>query len=162
MVVEQMINMPSSEAETLQNSGAMKKWQEDLNNRLQISKSSAEGFEVEIQEDTEKGNFLPKVIHMQHGVSRDYLFNPDFFATKDYAHMQKLGSKLEGLLEEGAYVRRGEKQMPVETFKEAREWLMKEAKKGQKIQRYKIYLSTSQTRLGLPMKGQSTCQVNGY
>ncbi|MEE8220841.1 MAG: DNA gyrase subunit B, partial [Woeseiaceae bacterium] len=38
---------------------------------------------------------------------------------------------------EGAYVARGDKRMAINSFDEAVEWLMNEARKGQTIQRYK-------------------------
>ncbi|MFC1685343.1 DNA gyrase subunit B, partial [Pseudomonadota bacterium] len=41
------------------------------------------------------------------------------------------------LLSEEAYIQRGERSKPVATFKEALDWLMDEAKRGQHIQRYK-------------------------
>ncbi|MBT8086470.1 MAG: hypothetical protein KJO46_00480 [Gammaproteobacteria bacterium] len=48
-----------------------------------------------------------------------------------------LAEKLGDLLSEGAYVRRGERELPVETFSDAMDWLMSEARRGQSIQRYK-------------------------
>ena len=44
---------------------------------------------------------------------------------------------LNGLLGQGAYVERGEKREQIETFSEAVDWLMNEARRGQSIQRYK-------------------------
>jgi DNA gyrase subunit B len=51
--------------------------------------------------------------------------------------MRRLHDRLEGLLGEGAYVRRGDKIQAVASFKEAMDWLLGEAKRGQSIQRYK-------------------------
>jgi DNA gyrase subunit B len=48
-----------------------------------------------------------------------------------------LAGKLSGLLGDGAFVRRGERQTPVTKFSEAMDWLMSEARRGQSIQRYK-------------------------
>ena len=41
------------------------------------------------------------------------------------------------LLSEGAFVKRGEREQPIESFAEAVDWLMSEARRGQSIQRYK-------------------------
>ena len=40
-------------------------------------------------------------------------------------------------MDEGAYVKRGEKVKPITEFEEALNWLMAESKRGQYIQRYK-------------------------
>jgi DNA gyrase subunit B len=41
------------------------------------------------------------------------------------------------LIGAGAYVERGDKRMNIESFAEAIDWLMSEARKGQSVQRYK-------------------------
>ena len=41
------------------------------------------------------------------------------------------------MFSEGSYMQMGERQHPVLNFKQAFEWMMKEIKKGQHIQRYK-------------------------
>ena len=51
--------------------------------------------------------------------------------------MIEFGEKVNDLLDKGAYVQRGERTQPVESFKESFEWLMTQAKKGQAISRYK-------------------------
>lgn len=51
--------------------------------------------------------------------------------------MVALGEKLDGLLSDGAYVQRGDRKQAVASFRQAMEWLMDEAKRGQQIQRYK-------------------------
>jgi len=51
--------------------------------------------------------------------------------------MNALGEQLRDLLSVGAFVRRDNDQRTVSSFKEALDWLMEEAKRGQHIQRYK-------------------------
>ena len=64
-------------------------------------------------------------------------FARDLFGSAEYAKIVDLGSKLQGLLEEGAYVQRGEKTLEVSSFAEALTWLMVEARRGINTQRYK-------------------------
>src|SRR5690606_17773579 len=61
----------------------------------------------------------------------------DFFQSGEYASITSLGANLQNLLEEGAYIQRGERKQTVTNFAEALEWLMKESRKGYNIQRYK-------------------------
>ena len=61
----------------------------------------------------------------------------DFFASSEYQNMMALGEQLNGLLGEGAFVQRGERRDEVASFKQALDWLMREARRGQHIQRYK-------------------------
>jgi DNA gyrase subunit B len=73
-----------------------------------------------------------------HGiVATEQVFTQEFFTSGEYERISELGKQLDGLLGEGAYVRRGDKQQTVSTFKQALDWLLDEARRGQHIQRYK-------------------------
>ena len=48
-----------------------------------------------------------------------------------------MNSELQGLLEEDAYIQRGEKEAKAESFGIALRWLLAEARRGVDIQRYK-------------------------
>ncbi len=73
----------------------------------------------------------------QHGIDYDYSINREFIESPEYTKIATLNKTINGLMEEGAYIKRGEKTLPVSEFKDALEWLMSEAKRGQYIQRYK-------------------------
>ena len=104
---------------------------------MQRFSGSGEQYSVTLHEDHEQQLFLPEVVVSHHGKTRHYLFNREFFSSGEYRSIQNLGEKTKDLLEAGAYVQRGEKKQPVDTFEEALQWLLKQAKRGQTIQRYK-------------------------
>ena len=67
----------------------------------------------------------------------EYILSREFLVSDDYKAIATLGEKLMTLLEEGAYIKRGEKTQPVDSFDQALSWLMTESKRGHAIQRYK-------------------------
>jgi len=77
------------------------------------------------------------ILKTQHGVGATRYMPREFFASNEYRHIMALSEKLNDLLGEGAYIKRGDKSKPISGFSEAVDWLMAEARKGQSIQRYK-------------------------
>ena len=114
---------------------------EQIANQLQLilnkEQVAALHYVLELVEDVEKKIWLIEVTVQHHGVFNKYLINKDLYLSSEYRKIVALGSKLNGLVQTGAVIQRGEKQQAIESFAEAVEWLMAEAKKGQTIQRYK-------------------------
>ncbi|MEL7187404.1 MAG: DNA topoisomerase (ATP-hydrolyzing) subunit B [Pseudomonadota bacterium] len=77
------------------------------------------------------------ITRTQHGIGATRYLPREFFEANEYKHIMALSEKLSDLLGEGAYVKRGEREQPVAVFAEAVDWLMREARRGQSIQRYK-------------------------
>ncbi len=73
----------------------------------------------------------------QHGMTTKRYLPREFFDTNEYRHIMALSAKLDELMGEGAFIERGDKQFAISTFSDAVDWMMKEARKGQSIQRYK-------------------------
>ncbi len=72
-----------------------------------------------------------------HGNSYVSQIDQDFIDSGDYALIVKASAVLQGLIGEGAQIRRGEKAVPVVGFKAALEWLLDEVRRNMGIQRYK-------------------------
>jgi DNA gyrase subunit B len=109
----------------------------EIQERMTAQHEPSTQYTVEVIEDMEKHIFLPKITVQHHGVFHSSLINKDLFLSSEYRKLIALGVHLNGLLQEGAYIQRGEKQQAIATFAEVVEWIMAEAKKGQSIQRYK-------------------------
>lgn len=137
-ILEHLIYHSPLTLDDLKDKATVESWCEQLSKRLEDEAiSGSRRYTIKAQEDTERHLFLPMVEMYAHGLTHDYPFNHDFFASGEYRSMVALGEKLSGLVEETAYVRRGEKTHPISDFKSGLEWLMAESKKGYGIQRYK-------------------------
>ena len=73
----------------------------------------------------------------QHGIVRQNFIDADFLQSGDFAQIGQTAKVLQGLLSEGAYVKRGDEQQPVKEFREAIEWLLAEVQRSISVQRYK-------------------------
>ncbi|BBL34680.1 DNA gyrase subunit B [Nitrosomonas stercoris] len=90
---------------------------------------------AEYDDDTE--NYRLKIERKQYGNIRTSYLGTDFLRSGDFAKVKQTAQMLQGLIGEGATVKRGEQEIAISEFKEALEWLLAEAKKGISIQRYK-------------------------
>jgi DNA gyrase subunit B len=72
-----------------------------------------------------------------HGNSYQTRIDHDFVESGDYAQVVKTSKVLQGLIQDGATVKRGEHERTVDSFKQALDWLLDEVRKGLGIQRYK-------------------------
>ncbi|MFW2403450.1 MAG: DNA topoisomerase (ATP-hydrolyzing) subunit B [Gammaproteobacteria bacterium] len=136
-ILEQMLYLPPVTKEAIEDETFMSEWA----NRLQEAmRSAANGsgvrysFELSVEDSTIAGLRIKRHLH---GVDDESSLSIHFFESPEYAQLGALGAELIDLIGDGAYVVRGEQRCDVESFKEAMDWLMTEARKGQAIQRYK-------------------------
>lgn len=136
-ILEALIYAPALDEEGLSQKNKVEDVTQKLSKLLNAGNDAPIRYSFEVHHDPEKNIWLPKIKVVHHGTDHILLINKDLFLSADYQRMVSLGIKLHDLLQEGAYVERGEKRCNVATFAEAVTWLMLEAKKGQTIQRYK-------------------------
>jgi len=77
------------------------------------------------------------IVRMHHGTPHATAIDADLLASGDYAQIRSAAEVLQGLVQPGATVRRGDKQQAVASFRAALEWLLEEARNSVAIQRYK-------------------------
>lgn len=137
-VLQKLVYMPALDREKLADKSYLDGWCEELSSSLeQENIAGSHRYKMLVEEDAEHQVYLPCVEITAHGVPTHYRFNYDFFSSGEYAAIVSLGNQLQGLIEEGAYIQRGERSKPVESFSMALEWLMNESRRGYNIQRYK-------------------------
>ena len=104
---------------------------------LNDSETEGASYVSEAVFDEEQNNYKIVTEVQQHGVKDEYTYNVDFVNTTEVQKITELNMSINNLIEEGGYVKRGEKTKNITKFSEAYDWIMAESKKGQTIQRYK-------------------------
>lgn len=125
----------SNEIKEKDSSEDIKSWLLNLENRLNANKHSPTKYTLSYKEL--EGKWLISCSTVSHGVEKVFEITSLFFKSGEYKRLVSFGQTLKGLFEEDTKLVLGEKTHSVSSFKEAFGLLMKEARKGQQIQRYK-------------------------
>ncbi|ENY5168096.1 TPA: DNA topoisomerase (ATP-hydrolyzing) subunit B [Vibrio parahaemolyticus] len=136
-LVHELIYTSRLTAEQCHDAAAVEAWTKQLVEQLNAKEVGASQYSYELELHAELGLSLPKIIVRTHGVTHEHALSVDFLNSKEYGKLADLSEVLDGLLEEGAYIKRGERTLPVSSFAEALEWLVKESMRGLSRQRYK-------------------------
>jgi DNA gyrase subunit B len=97
----------------------------------------AQKFEVAAEYINETDSHRLRITRHAHGNTHVNFLEADLLESGDYNQLVKVGDLLRDLIGLGARAKRGEKETPVQSFREAMDWLLAEVKRGMSIQRYK-------------------------
>ena len=136
-VLQGLIYQSPISVEMMKDESAVENWGKSFAEQLTAKETEAHQYSVRTQFNAERQVYEAVITVRKHGIDTDYFLNFDFVHGNEYAKIVSLNKQLNGLLEEGAYVTRGEKVQPVRSFEQAVEWLVKESRKGLEVQRYK-------------------------
>ena len=136
-VVRQMVYTNELNGEDLSDKNKVEAFIQQLSQRVEGLKLAGSTMHFSLHEDKELNAWLPKATIVAHGMSTEHTWGAEFFASADYKKIVSLGQQLQGLLEESAFVQKGERKHPVSSFEQALNWLMTESTKRHNIQRYK-------------------------
>jgi DNA gyrase subunit B len=132
VVTEALVDLPALDLDALRDQAGMRDWSERLQTRL-----AAEDASVVVELDVEHQTWCPQVDVKVRGITETVALPHSFFIGAEYRSIAAMSQQLEGLLEPGAFIQRGDKQESVERFGQAYQWLLAEARRGMDIQRYK-------------------------
>ncbi|MDA0145651.1 DNA topoisomerase (ATP-hydrolyzing) subunit B [Vibrio toranzoniae] len=136
-LIHELIYMPRLTAEQCHDEVAVETWGKQLVEQLNAKETGASQYHLEVEKHEELGISVPKIVVRTHGVTHEHLLSIDLINSKEFSKLSDLSEALDGLIEEGAYIKRGERTQAVTTFVEAMNWLVKESRRGFSLQRYK-------------------------
>ncbi len=137
--LEKLIYMSVFDSEMVAHESDLTDWVSEMEARLNTELGVSESCSLRFIKDhgLDKNESGIKINRKIHGIGVDHFVPTEFFKSVDYRKITELGDKLNDLLAEDAYVKRGEKTREVSSFRQALDWLMEESKRGQHVQRYK-------------------------
>ncbi|RKG49483.1 DNA topoisomerase (ATP-hydrolyzing) subunit B [Acinetobacter cumulans] len=96
-----------------------------------------EVFEKELADGQKVENYLPRITIYIHNLPHPYLLDAGLLGSGEYARLLKNSRSWFTLLEEGAYLQKGDRKITVSTFHQVWQHILQDSRRGMMIQRYK-------------------------
>ncbi len=135
LFLEQLTYLKPLKDEFRQDKEELVDWMNQLQHLLEQSEQKVL-FTMELNY-TDAEDFEITVNKRLHGITKTFVLNSAFFNSNDYQKIAKYAEDTVDMFGEESVMRMGEREQAVNNFKQAFEWMMREVKKGQHIQRYK-------------------------
>ncbi len=136
-ILYRLIYSPTLRHEDLKSESTLSAVAESFVNSLNEKENDGATYRYDILPEEEGSEFFIQITMRMHGIDYFYKLNQEFIDSTEYAKIRDLNESINDMMNDSAFIQRGEKKQPVGSFKDALEWLMGEAKRGQYIQRYK-------------------------
>lgn len=98
---------------------------------------SLEAFERENAQGEKSTHYWPRVTVYVHNLPHSYLLDAGLLNSAEYARLLKNSKSWFKLLEEGAYLQKGERRIQVNSFHQVWQHILQDSRRGMMIQRYK-------------------------
>ncbi|RUP38787.1 MAG: DNA topoisomerase (ATP-hydrolyzing) subunit B [Acinetobacter sp.] len=98
---------------------------------------SLEAFERENAQGEKSAHYWPRVTVYVHNLPHSYLLDAGLLNSAEYARLLKNSKSWFKLLEEGAYLQKGERRIQVNSFHQVWQHILQDSRRGMMIQRYK-------------------------
>jgi DNA gyrase subunit B len=136
-VLVEFIDLPALSEDRLLDEKVMQNWCDTLNVRLNEKSDASVSYQVNVINDEDSNQHGIEINKRMHGLNSRNALSANFFNSPDYRTIAEFVEQVGDMFNENTIVVRGERKQSVGKFSEAYAWLMREARKGLNIQRYK-------------------------
>ncbi|USA46576.1 DNA topoisomerase (ATP-hydrolyzing) subunit B [Acinetobacter sp. C26M] len=98
---------------------------------------SLEAFERENAQGEKSAHYWPRVTVYVHNLPHSYLLDAGLLNSAEYARLLKNSKSWFKLLEEGAFLQKGDRRIQVTSFHQVWQHILQDSRRGMMIQRYK-------------------------
>jgi DNA gyrase subunit B len=133
--LDQLAGFEPVNDDILQEQSKFQQWQQTLVQQLNDTSDKA-FFSLHMEYESAE-DFNLTVQKKLYGNTKSFVLQSSFFKSQDYKKIAQYAKDTADLFNENSFIQVGEKKQNIKEFKQAFEWMMKEIKKGQHIQRYK-------------------------
>jgi DNA gyrase subunit B len=116
---------------------AQQAWLTELEAKLNGRGAGKPRYRVSMQASTDEQSGALVIEKQHNGLQVIQTLAANQLVLGELRLITEVASGLHGLIQPGAFVQRGGKQLPIARFADAQAWLLEEAKKGRTIQRFK-------------------------
>jgi DNA gyrase subunit B len=135
--LEELIDLPRVTEQILLDEKAIGDWGNMLAERLNEKSDTSLSYSVSVKGDEDSNQFGLTINKRMHGISTSRDLSNSFFNSVDYQSIAEFVEQVADMFTSESVVSRGERRQVVQKFSEVYVWLMREARKGLNIQRYK-------------------------
>ncbi|WP_180052813.1 MULTISPECIES: DNA topoisomerase (ATP-hydrolyzing) subunit B [unclassified Acinetobacter] len=141
-LLDALISLEAFKLDQLEDKAYVETWGEDLRaaiEKIQPSlrpELSLERFEKGVDGQIVE-SWLPRITIYVHNLPHHYLLDASLLSSSEYARLLKNSKSWFTLLEEGAYLQKGERKIQVSSFHQVWQHILQDSRRGMMIQRYK-------------------------
>ncbi|QHH93600.1 DNA topoisomerase (ATP-hydrolyzing) subunit B [Acinetobacter gyllenbergii] len=142
-LLDGLLELEAFKADHNQERDYVEAWAEQLRvaiEKLQPSlrpEISLEAFERENAQGEKSAHYWPRVTVYVHNLPHSYLLDAGLLNSAEYARLLKNSKSWFKLLEEGAYLQKGDRRIQVSSFHQVWQHILQDSRRGMMIQRYK-------------------------
>nr|WP_314368499.1 DNA topoisomerase (ATP-hydrolyzing) subunit B [uncultured Acinetobacter sp.] len=142
-LLDALLSLEGFKLDQLEDKTYVETWGENLRAAIEAIQPTLrpeltlERFEKELADGQKTASWLPRITIYVHNLPHSYLLDSVLLGSSEYARLLKNSKSWFSLLEDGAYLQKGDRKIQVSNFHQVWQHILQDSRRGMMIQRYK-------------------------